>query len=160
MNALDAVVADEQEVRLDKFDYDDAWALGCQMRQEAAQRQLPLVIGIVHGHQRAFHAALPGSYPESDHLQSRKMEAAKRYGRSSLGIVEFFTATGRDFDTQAHLPTETFAAAGGVVPIEVTGVGIVGFVGVSGLPHREDHTFVMEQLRAFAPSSQRVTMEQ
>jgi len=42
----------------------------------------------------------------------------------------------------------------------VTGVGIVGFVGVSGLPHREDHTFVMEQLRAFAPSSQRVTMEQ
>lgn len=145
-----AVAADETAVRLSTFDYDDAWALGCQMRQAAAARDLPLVIGIVHGQQRAFHAALPGAYPENDHWLSRKMESAKRYGRSSLGVLEFFDATGRDFDTQSRLPAETFAAAGGVVPIQVTGVGVVGFVGVSGLPHREDHAFVMEQLLEFA----------
>ncbi len=120
------------------------------MRQAAAAQHLPLVIGIVHGQQRAFHAALPGAYPENDHWLSRKMESAKRYGRSSLGVLEFFDATGRDFDSQSRLPVETFAAAGGVVPIQVTGVGIVGFVGVSGLPHREDHAFVMEQLKEFA----------
>lgn len=147
---LDAVTADEQAVRLRRFDYDDAWVLGCRMREAAAVRSLPLVIGIMHGDQRAFHAALPGSYPENDHWLSRKMESARRYGRSSMGVLEFFVATGRDFDTQSRLPTEQFAAAGGVVPIIVTGVGIVGYVGVSGLPHRDDHAFVMEQLRAFA----------
>ncbi|SNS98005.1 heme-degrading domain-containing protein [Rhodococcoides kyotonense] len=148
--ALDAVTADEQEVRFGTFDYDDAWTLGCRMREAAASRSLPLVIGITHGHQRAFHTALPGAYPENDHWLSRKLETAKRYGRSSMGVLEFFLATGRDFDTQSRLPAEHFAAAGGVVPIQVRGVGIVGYAGVSGLPHREDHTFVMEQLRAFA----------
>lgn len=146
---LDAVTADEQSVRFDSFDYDDAWRLGCQMREAAAARNLPLVIGIAHGQQRAFHAALPGAYPENDHWLSRKLGSARRYGRSSMGVLEFFVATGRDFDTQSRLPLDKFAAAGGVVPIHVTGVGIVGYAGVSGLPHRDDHAFVMEQLKAF-----------
>ncbi|OZC50917.1 hypothetical protein CH253_05785 [Rhodococcus sp. 06-156-3C] len=147
---LDAITADEQAVELDAFDYDDVWALGRRMREVASARNLPLVIGVVHGEQRAFHAALPGAYPESDHWLSRKLNTARRYGRSSMGVLEFFLATGRDFDTQSHLPAEKYAAAGGVVPIRVRGVGIVGYVGVSGLPHREDHAFVMEQLRGFA----------
>ncbi|MBY6414322.1 heme-degrading domain-containing protein [Rhodococcus sp. BP-252] len=150
---LEAVTADEQAVRFDKFDYDDAWRLGCQMRDIAASRNLPLVIGVTHGQQRAFHAALPGAYPENDQWLSRKLGAARRYGRSSMGVLEFFLATGRDFDTQSRLPAERFAAAGGVVPVQVTGVGIVGYVGVSGLPHREDHAFVMEQLKSFSVST-------
>jgi len=31
----------------------------------------------------------------------------------------------------------------------VRGVGVVGSVGVSGLPQAEDHAFVVEQVRAF-----------
>lgn len=141
---------DEQAVVFDRFDYEDAWQLGCRMRSEAVSRRLPLVIGIVHGDQRAFHTALPGAYPESDHWLARKLATARRYGRSSLAVLEFFTATGRDFDTQSRLPAEQFAAAGGVVPVRVKGVGIVGFVGVSGLPHRDDHDFVLKQLQNFA----------
>jgi uncharacterized protein (UPF0303 family) len=133
-----------------RFDYDDAWRLGCQMRASALAKGLPLVIGITHGDQRAFHTALPGAYPESDHWLARKLATARRYGRSSLDVLEFFAATGRDFDAQSRLPAEQFAAAGGVVPIRVSGVGIVGFVGVSGLPHRDDHDFVVEQLQQFA----------
>lgn len=144
--------ADDNAVWLDGFDYIDAWLLGCQMRAAALERSLPLVIGVMHGDQRAFHTSLPGAYPESDRWLERKLNTAKRYGRSSLGVLEFFTETGRDFDTQSRLPAGEYAAAGGVVPIRVTGVGIVGFVGVSGLPHRDDHTFVVEQLAAF-PSS-------
>lgn len=147
---FDDVIADENAVRLPKFDYDDAWLLGCRMRTQAVARALPLVIGVTHGDQRVFHTALPGTYPENDQWLARKLATAKRYARSSLGVAEFFTATGRDFGTQSHLPTTDFAAAGGVVPIQVTGVGVVGYVGVSGLPHREDHQFVMEQLRAFS----------
>ncbi|KQU36435.1 hypothetical protein ASG69_19575 [Rhodococcus sp. Leaf225] len=147
---LAAVIADETAVTFASFDLDDAWALGCRMREAAATRRLPLVIGVVHGHQRAFHTALPGSYPESDDWLTRKTNTATRYGRSSLGVLEFFTATGRDFDAQSRLPAETHAAAGGVLPLRVDGVGVVGYAGVSGLPHRDDHAFVVEQLREYA----------
>ncbi|MGA9872947.1 MAG: heme-degrading domain-containing protein [Rhodococcus sp. (in: high G+C Gram-positive bacteria)] len=143
-------MSDAQPICLDQFNYDDAWALGCKMREVAAARGLPLVIGVEHGQQRAFHAALPGSYPENDQWLARKMASAGRYGRSSMAVLEFFESTGRDFDTQSRLPVGDYAAAGGVVPIHVTGVGVVGFVGVSGLPHREDHAFVVEQLTEFA----------
>lgn len=135
---------------LASFGYDDAWSLGCRMRAAATARSLPLVIGVEHGHHRVFHAALPGSYPENDEWLARKMASARRYGRSSLGVLEFFTETGRDFDRHSRLPAERFAAAGGVVPLRVASVGIVGFVGVSGLPHLQDHEFVVEQVREFA----------
>lgn len=141
--------ADDNPVWFESFDYQDAWRLGCQMRAAALAAELPLVIGIMHGDQRAFHTALPGAYPENDHWLTRKLATARRYGRSSLGVLEFFTETGRDFDSQSRLPAGEYAAAGGVVPIRVTGVGIVGFVGVSGLPHLTDHAFVIEQLAAF-----------
>ncbi|MDI9927282.1 heme-degrading domain-containing protein [Rhodococcus sp. IEGM 1341] len=149
MNTPDAALLDEQSVRFSSFDYDDAWKLGCQLRAAAAERRLPIVIGILHGQQRAFHSALPGAYPENDHWLSRKIATAQRYGRSSLGVLEFFTSTGRDFDTDSRLPHDEFAAAGGVLPIVAEGVGVVGFVGVSGLPHREDHSFVVEQVQLF-----------
>ncbi|WP_259468235.1 heme-degrading domain-containing protein [Rhodococcus sp. SBT000017] len=155
MNAADSNVLDEQSMRFSCFDYDDAWDLGCQLRASAVKRRLPIVIGVVHGQQRAFHSALPGSYPENDHWLSRKIATAQRYGRSSLDVLEFFDSTGRDFDTDSRLPHDEFAAAGGVLPIVVERVGIVGFVGVSGLPHRDDHTFVVEQVQFFR-RSQRV----
>lgn len=152
-SGIDAVAADESAIQLPRFDYEDVWRLGCQMRAAASAQCLPLVIGIVHGDQQAFHTALPGAYPENDQWLARKLATARRYGRSSLEVLEFFAATGRDFASQSHLPTEDFAAAGGVVPIRVTGVGIVGFAGVSGLPHRDDHTFVSEQLTLFRVNS-------
>ncbi|MDV8078497.1 heme-degrading domain-containing protein [Rhodococcus sp. IEGM 1370] len=152
MNTADAVLPDELQVHFSSFDYDDAWTLGCQLRSAAVERGLPIVIGVVHGQQRAFHTALPGSYPENDHWLNRKIATAQRYGRSSLDVLELFTSTGRDFDTDSRLPHNEFAAAGGVLPIVVRRVGIVGFVGVSGLPHRDDHTFVDEQVELFRRS--------
>ncbi|MET0302587.1 MAG: heme-binding protein [Microbacteriaceae bacterium] len=49
------------------------------------------------------------------------------------------------------------AANGGVFPITVTGVGVVGAVGISGLPQVEDHAFVVDQLRAFLAGPDRAS---
>nr|WP_275575844.1 MULTISPECIES: heme-binding protein [unclassified Microbacterium] len=60
-----------------------------------------------------------------------------------------FRAAGGDFDTDARLDTTEYAAHGGVFPLTIAGVGVVGTVGVSGLPQADDHAFVVEQLRAW-----------
>ena len=44
------------------------------------------------------------------------------------------------------LPASRYAAAGGAVPLRVTGAGVVGWMGVSGLPQVEDHRLVVRVL--------------
>ncbi|GAA1928282.1 heme-degrading domain-containing protein [Microbacterium aoyamense] len=147
---LSRVEAEERDVVLPRFDVRDAWALGSRMREAAAAAALPIVIGIALGEARVFHAALPGSSADNDGWLDRKARVARRYGRSSYGVGLAFRAAGRDFDTDGRLDTSLYAAHGGVFPITIIGVGVVGTVGVSGLPQADDHAFVVSHLREYA----------
>ena len=141
--------AEELELRFDDFTLDDAWELGCGMREAAADAGLPIAIGIVLGEQRVFHTALPGSSADNDDWLARKIRVALRYGKASLAVGESFRDRGGDFDTDGRLDVARYAAHGGVVPIRLKGGTVIGAVGVSGLPQLEDHAFVVAQLRAF-----------
>jgi uncharacterized protein (UPF0303 family) len=150
---LARVESEEREIVLARFDLADAWALGIRMREAALAAALPIVIGITLGEARVFHTALPGSSADNDGWLERKTRVARRYGRSSYGVGLSFRAAGKDFDTDARLDTTHFAAHGGVFPITIAGVGVVGTVGVSGLPQADDHAFVVAHLRALVPAS-------
>ncbi|QIG38486.1 heme-degrading domain-containing protein [Microbacterium sp. 4R-513] len=149
---LARVEAEEREIVLPRFDLEDAWRLGSAMRAAALERGLPIVIGISLGEARVFHTALPGSSADNDGWLERKARVARRYGRSSYGVGLSFTAVGKAFDTSARLDTTLYAAHGGVFPITIASVGVVGTVGVSGLPQADDHAFVVEHLRAHRDS--------
>jgi uncharacterized protein (UPF0303 family) len=141
------------ELRFADFTLEDAWRLGSRMRAAAADRQLPVAIGIVLGQQRVFHTALPGSSADNDEWLARKTRVALRYGQASLAVGEDFRERGRDFDTDSRLDPGQFAAHGGVVPLRLKGGAVIGAVGVSGLPQRDDHAFVVEFLREFLGSA-------
>ena len=145
---LTRVAAEERELVLPRFDLEDAWRLGSAMRAAAVERGLPIVIGIALGEARVFHTALAGSSADNDGWLERKTRVPRRYGRSSYGVGQSFKASGKDFDTDGRLDTTLYAAHGGVFPITIAGVGVVGTVGVSGLPQADDHAFVVEHLRA------------
>lgn len=145
---LSRVEAEERELVFPRFDLDDAWRLGSAMRAAAVERELPIVIGISLGEARVFHTALPGSSADNDGWLDRKTRVARRYGRSSYRVGLSFAAAGKDFDTDGRLDTTLYAAHGGVFPITIAGVGMVGTVGVSGLPQADDHAFAVEHLRA------------
>lgn len=146
---LERILADEADLVFDRFTRDDAWHLGAQLRKTAADRRLPIVIGITVGRQRVFHAALDGASPDNDAWLQRKTEATLHFERSSLGVGAQFRALGRVYEAESRLDPSVIAANGGVVPIRVAGVGVVGAVGVSGLPQRDDHALVVEQVRLF-----------
>jgi uncharacterized protein (UPF0303 family) len=149
---LARVEREEAELVLPRFDVTDAWTLGSRMREAAASARLPIVIGITLGEARVFHTALPGSSADNDGGLDRKTRVARRYGRSSFGVGLSFRAVGKDFDADARLDPARYAAHGGVFPLTIAGVGVVGTVGVSGLPQAEDHAFVVEHLRAHLAS--------
>ncbi|GAA3608463.1 UPF0303 protein [Agrococcus terreus] len=146
---LAQVEEEERELVLPAFDRDDAWALGSRLRDAATDAGLPIVIGIVVAGQRVFHAALTGATPDNDAWLERKTRATLHYQRSSLGVGEQFRARGWTFEADSRLDPREVAGNGGVLPIAVRGVGVVGAVGVSGLPQLDDHAFVVEHLRAF-----------
>ena len=147
---LEQIQADEHELQFTTFDREDAWRLGNALRRAALEQGLPLVIGITLGAQRVFHTALPGTTPDNDSWLERKAAVVTHFERSSMGVGEQFRALGRNFEDDSRLPSHRYAANGGVFPIKLRESGtVIGTVGVSGLPQRDDHAFLAQQLRAF-----------
>ena len=147
---LEQIQTDEHELQFTTFDREDAWRLGNALRRAAHEQGLPLVIGITLGAQRVFHTALPGTTPDNDSWLERKAAVVTHFERSSMGVGEQFRALGRNFEDDSRLPSHRYAANGGVFPIKLRESGtVIGTVGVSGLPQRDDHAFLAQQLRAF-----------
>jgi uncharacterized protein (UPF0303 family) len=72
-----------------------------------------------------------------------------RYGASSMLVGERFRAKRTTFEAASRLDQDRYAAHGGAFPLRVTGVGVIGAVGVSGLPQAADHALVTEGLTRF-----------
>jgi uncharacterized protein (UPF0303 family) len=139
----------ERTLTFTRFDNDTAWRLGLHLVEAARQGGLAVVVSISRNGQRVFHAALPGTAPDNDAWVDRKARVVARYGRSSLHVGARFRAEATSFDESSRLDPDQYAAHGGSFPITVDSVGVVGSVTVSGLPQRDDHRFVIEQLRTF-----------
>jgi uncharacterized protein (UPF0303 family) len=139
----------ESTLVLPRFTHDDAWRLGCLLVEMARERGAAVTISIRRGTHRLFHYALDGTTPDNDAWLERKARVVERYGASSLAVGERFRAKGSTFEESSRLDPDLYAAHGGAFPLRVTGVGIVGVVGVSGLPQRDDHALVVAGLTRF-----------
>lgn len=149
MSLLETLAEQESRLVFTSFDNDVALALGAFLLSAARERSLPVTISVRRGRQRLFHAALPGTSADNDEWIDRKSRVVDRYGQSSYRVGESFRAEGKAFEVDSLLDPRRYAAHGGVFPVIVAGVGMVGTVGVSGLPQADDHAFVVEQLEAF-----------
>lgn len=127
---------------------DDAWKLGNQMRNAAVAANLPFVIDIRMGIRPLFYTALPGSTPENPDWVRRKVNTVYRFEASSYRIALEYQSRGASFDASRGLDPLQYAPAGGGFPIRLAG-SVVGVVTVSGVPQRDDHNFVAENLAQF-----------
>ncbi|MFC6090286.1 heme-degrading domain-containing protein [Saccharothrix sp. BKS2] len=149
MSLLDELAEQEARLVFTSFDNDVALALGAFLLDAARAAGLPVTISVRRAGQRLFHAALPGTSVDNDEWIDRKSRVVDRYGQSSYRVGEGFRARGRTFEEDSRLDPDRYAAHGGVFPVTVAGVGVVGTVGVSGLPQAEDHAFVVGRLEEF-----------
>ncbi len=146
---LAELAAQEDDLQLDRFDNDDAWALGVALVEEARRRELSVVIDINRSGQQLFHAAMPGTATDNDIWIERKARVVTRFGHSSLYIGQLCRDAGTTLAAKFELSAEQYAAHGGAFPLIVRNVGPVGVVTVSGLPQVQDHRLVVMVLREF-----------
>lgn len=146
---LPLLVEQEERLQFDAFDHDLAWALGLQFFTAAREENLPISVAIRLAEQRVFHAARPGTSADQDSWLDRKHRVVTHFEQSSFRVGTSFRAQGTTFEESSGLDDALYAAHGGAFPIRVRGRGLVGTVGVSGLPQRDDHAFAVRQLGRF-----------
>ncbi len=139
---------EEAAIQLPVFTELEAYDIGTTAVEAAKEQGMPVAVGVWRAGRQLFHAALPGSTRDNDGWLRRKGRVVVRFEHSSLYMARFCQDNEVTLSERFGLPALRYAAAGGAVPLRVTGTGTVGWLGVSGLPQLEDHRFVVEILRA------------
>jgi uncharacterized protein (UPF0303 family) len=142
-------VVQEEALRFTRFSEDEAWALGCLMREGALRRRLPLVIDIRHEGRVLFFTALPGTAPDNAEWVRRKSNVVFRFGRCSYRMGRELALKGVTLEADRVVDPLHYAPHGGSFPIHISGTGIIGAITVSGIPQRDDHNFTVEAIAAF-----------
>ncbi|MDX6204817.1 MAG: hypothetical protein QOE76_2335 [Frankiales bacterium] len=145
---LPFLLAEEDRLRLARFDADDAWALGNLAVSLARADGLAVTIAVAHGQQLMFHAALAGTVADQADWIRRKTALVYRFGHSSYFVGRSYRDRGAAFEEEPHLDPASYAAHGGAIPLSVAGVGLVGVLAVSGLPQDQDHALAVRALEA------------
>lgn len=149
---LARVIHQETELRLPRFDYDDAWRLGTLLRDLALERKHSLVIDIRRFGQPIqplFYTALAGTTPDNSRWVQRKANVVGRFHRSSYQLGLYLAQSNTSLREKYALDEAEYATHGGSFPLHVINAGVIGAVTVSGLPQREDHNLVVEALCRF-----------
>ena len=145
---ISALREQEHRLVLDHFDEENAFVIGCGIRERALARNAPITIEIRSMARRYFFCALPGSTPENEDWGRRKANTVLRTYKSSMRAGLEYAAKGRAQWPDAGLPHSDFVLHGGGFPVSVGGVGVVAAIAISGLPSIEDHRLATATLAA------------
>jgi len=143
------VIAHEERLQFTTFSHDDAWMLGARLRDLALSRGQAITIDIALGEQRLFHCALPGTSAHNDVWIERKKRTVREFGASSYLVgLRFPILDNHALEAAPWMDPMQFSGHGGGFPLAIRGVGVVGTIAVSGLPHEIDHGLIVEALTA------------
>ncbi|GGP24241.1 heme-degrading domain-containing protein [Silvimonas amylolytica] len=145
---LATITRQEELLQFDRFDADEAWKLGCRLRDMAVARKAPITIEITLSGQRLFYASMPGTTPVNDDWVRRKRNVVELYHRSTYFIGQGNRQQGISLSEKIGVSLADYATNGGAFPLLIKGAGCVGSIIVSGLAQRDDHGFVVEALAA------------
>ena len=134
---LEDLLGEESELVLPTLSEQVAYDLGRRATDTAWTESLTVVVGIWRGEHQLFHAALPGSTQDNDEWLQRKGRTVTRFEHSSLYMGQLCRDQDATLSAKFLLAASEYAAHGGAVPLRVQGAGVVGWMGVSGLPQLE-----------------------
>jgi len=141
------VIVQEERLQFTRFSHDDAWMLGSSLHDHALAQGQAITIDIALGEQRLFHCALPGTSAHNDVWIERKKRTVREFGASSYLVgLRFPILDGHELEAAPWMDPLQFSGHGGGFPLAIRGVGVVGTIAVSGLPHQIDHHLIVEAI--------------
>ena len=146
---LRELLQQEEEIQFISFNNDMAFAVGTALLDAAKDKGKAVTIDIARNGQQLFHFAMQGTPLDNDVWIKRKNNVVNRFGHSSFYMSIFLKSKGQTIEEKYLISSSEYAAHGGVFPLTIQGVGVVGTITVSGLPQEEDHELVVTTLRKF-----------
>ena len=146
-NQLAELLAEETELRFNRFDNAMAWKLGSWIVDKARKEGLRIAVGITRGGQRLFHYAFDGTSKDNDEWVDRKVRTVYRFGHSSFFLGCKLASEKKTATEKYYVDEREYAFHGGSFPIFVKGTGLVGTLTISGLAQDKDHALCVEALR-------------
>ena len=143
---LARIAVQGERLQFQDFDADTAWKLGNRLKANAETRGVAVTIEIRVGKETVFFFAMPGVNPSNADWARRKRNVVELLWRSSYAVGLALQEEESSLEVKLGLPTRDYAPHGGSFPIRVVGVGVIGTVTVSGLPQRDDHAMLVEEL--------------
>ena len=121
----DILCKQEEELRFEHFDNDDAWKLGKILVKKAKEDKLPIAIDIqINGYQ-VFRYGFAGTNGFNEIWLQRKINSVNMIHRSTLRIHYMKSVGQDDLFVDGHLDPDEYSMMGGGFPIYVNGVGVV-----------------------------------
>jgi uncharacterized protein (UPF0303 family) len=149
---LENLKKEEETLQFTQFTNETAYRLGNKLVTGAIEKQLSMTVDICRGDQQLFHYALPGTSQDNDEWIKRKNRVVNRFLHSSYYMAIHYNILNTTIQEKSFLDPSEYAAFGGAFPIIIQNVGVVGTITVSGLPHKQDHDFVVEVIKEFLES--------
>lgn len=139
----------EEILKFEHFDNEDAWKLGCQIVEDAMKTNKHISVEIWINQYLVFRYGSQGTNNYNDLWMRRKINTVNMFHRSSLRVHYMPQVGEDDIYKDAHLDPDKYSNMGGGFPIHVKGTGVVGALAVSGLNHIEDHQVAAEGIKKY-----------
>lgn len=144
-----SILQQEQELRLDTFTNKQAYQFGVYMADKLYANRMELAISIrkMNGAIIFQHLTESATMNNQNWLR-RKFNTAAYMEKSSYAA--FLSAQIGDKDLTFYgLTNADYALMGGAFPIRLKSGEIAAIAIASGLPHEQDHAFIVDSLREF-----------
>lgn len=145
---LEECVHEEHQLQFETFTNDQALELGLAIVERARRMKKSVTVNIERNGQQLFRFAMEGSAIDNAEWVKRKVRVVNRVGMSSYRFRLQLESKGYTM-RERGLDEMLYANAGGAFPVRVRNVGVVGSIGVSGLPQEQDHALIVDSIGEF-----------
>lgn len=156
LEELKQVISDEENIRFDSFDNNDAIELFHVCFDTAKEKGLNVCCQIKIGDFVAVRGFGNGTDESNIPFLDRKTNSVYRSGKSSMRCG--MEAELKGLQEEWYGDSENYIIKGGAFPICQTDGTVLGTICVSGLFHVDDHKFAVEvlkkYLRTFGPAEE------
>lgn len=146
---IEIIKHQEEMLKFDSFNESVALELGLACINEAKELNVPISIEITMNNSTLFYYRSEGTSEHNRDWLRRKTNAVNKLDMSSLQLYYYLIDAKRQLKEDMYLDPMDYAACGGGFPIRIKGIGLVGSISYSALPHIEDHEFVVKVLSKF-----------
>ncbi|CAB4918708.1 unannotated protein [freshwater metagenome] len=145
----EGLALEERTLMLPSLTQAEAIEIGEIAKKIGLDRSLPIAVEVRLKDWVVFHASLPGSTPDNDAWIARKARVTMATGHSTIFERVLAQEQGIDWYQKNSLSEQTHAIHGGALPLNVTGLGFMGILLISGLPQVQDHLLGVEVIAEF-----------